>query len=142
MTEDEIDKMPAGRDMDVLVAEHVMGWKNMRFDPGGRKVGGTTWPQGWYGDGPNGEVYLTYEYSTDWGAIRFVVNQFRYGKHKQGNGGDSVACAIEMVVNDWDFGGEDCECKIYSPSLAPVVGSGTQMPLAVCRAALKVALLS
>lgn len=140
MTEDEIDKMSSGKNMDALVAEWVMGWKNMRFDPGGYHEKWTTWPKGWYGDGPHGEVYLTYEYSSNWGAMRYVVNQFRYGKHEQANGADSVACVIEMVVSDWDSGGEDCECKIYSPTLAPVTGTGNQMPLAVCRAALKVAL--
>lgn len=151
MTEDEIDKMPAGKGMDALVAEHVIGWKNLEwreykheyygFKGWNQPISGTS-PEGWYGNGPNHETFLTRKYSTDWKDMRDVVDQFRFGKHKQGNGKDSVACVIEMVVSDWDFGEGDCECKIYSPSLAPVIGSGNQMPLAMCRAALKVAFLS
>ena len=36
MTRDEILNMPAGREMDALVAEKVMGWTNPRITPSGR----------------------------------------------------------------------------------------------------------
>lgn len=65
----DIDTMPAGKEMNALVAEKIMGWKNLEWKEGGSSPtewGGTvSWPTGWYGNGPNGETFLTHSYSTD-----------------------------------------------------------------------------
>jgi hypothetical protein len=146
----EIDSLEAGDKLDGLIAEHVLGWKELRWDAGGYKrlvshnwnePTSTMWPQGWYGIGPNHERYLTHKFGTDWNAMELIVDQFRFGKHKQVNGAFPCACVVEMIVSDWDFGGGDCECTIYSPALAKVTAVAMSMPLAVARCALKVALV-
>ncbi len=109
----EIDKMVAGYELDTLIELHVYGIEYVRG-------------------------YASMPYSTEWEQMGNLVDMFRFGKHKQANGADSVACVVEMVVSDWDFGGGDCECTIYSPSLAKVTAVANSMPLAVARCALKV----
>ncbi len=109
----EIDKLEAGPELDNMIELYIYGNKLER---------------GW----------APMDYSTEWEWMGKLVNTFRLGKHKQSNGKDSVACVIEMVVHDWAYGGGDCECTIYSPSLAKVTAIANSMPLAVARCALKV----
>ena len=84
----------------------------------------------------NGQIVGRKFFSTDIAVAWEVVELFRRGKQTQNNGKDSVACNIKLRISDWATI-EDCEVIIYSPSLAPALGSGYEMPLAICRAALK-----
>ena len=108
MTRDEILSMPAGREMDVLIAEKVMGWKT-----GERGVNAGYWVNDkgkevhfkdtWY---PSADVTVAWE----------VVEKFK---------GISLRCHGKFWFCDFDVEGKDYE---YSQSLTA--------PLAICRAAL------
>lgn len=66
--------MEPGRELDALVAERVIGWRNLEWCEACHE-GGTIAPEGWYGDGPGGECYLTREYSVDIAAAWQVVEK-------------------------------------------------------------------
>lgn len=159
LTADEIDKLD-GRELDALVASEVMRlsqvgyyrrkseynaeWESRQKDDrevafGNNPVGLYFLRAGW--DFPDG-LYSVPLYTTNWNAMQEVVYQFRFGGHKQANGGCPVACAVKLKFSD-DAVYPDCYCEILSPSLAPVSAfSYSSMPLAVARCALKVVMVN
>lgn len=99
--------MQAGRELDALVAEKVFGE-----------------PLHYYGyDGLP-------RYSADIAAAWFVVEKFRRGCNGM------VAACVDLQVSDYPDV-RDCFCKIYGPSTPESIASATEMPLAICLAALK-----
>jgi hypothetical protein len=59
----KVDECPAGPAMDAAVAE-ALGWENLHWKEMDRGPNHYA-PEGWWGDGPNGECYLAKSYSTD-----------------------------------------------------------------------------
>jgi hypothetical protein len=132
-----IDKLDAGRELDALVAERVMGWKNLEYYPAisGRKPGYA--PAGWYGDGPNGEVYLNRYYSTRikdaWLVIEKLINDGNCpGLLYDDNG--HWALALEGTQNV-PIG--DNAQDIATQFFVSANDWAESAPLAICRAALK-----
>lgn len=78
MTKEEILKMEA-KELTRMVAEKMMGWKNLRWQK--RIVDGSSFsPEGWFGDGPNNECYLTESYPTSISAVWEVEEKIRKEK--------------------------------------------------------------
>lgn len=113
------DEMPAGREMDALVAKHVMGFQEVGecLVLGGDLVVGRWDPP--YVRGPDGFVRACRHYSTDWDALEDMVNKlleyaYPFELHWRGpRGDDSWSC----YVGD--------------------VGYAGTAPLAICRGVLK-----
>jgi hypothetical protein len=136
------DTMEAGREMDALVAEKVMGWKK-RVRKGHGVDGNHEWwfdkrkptyplefVKGWDTD----EDFDPWEPSTSISAAWEVVECFERGGFAPW--GEQVAAAVELSCSD-GIEKERYFCTFYSPSLAKVEAFGKTMPEAVCRAALK-----
>ena len=106
-----IDTMPAGREMDALVAEKVMGWADINSNAA--LVGGLC-------DDKRNWKPLPF-YSTDIAAAWEVVEKIK------GNYGN-CRFITEWVpkAKQWSCGGDGYDC-----------GWGKTAPLAICRAALK-----
>ena len=111
------DEMPAGREMDALVAEKVMGW---RLDA---SCGYSTWMGGkadsrgmrWTIDGwkPSADI------AAAWGVVEKVREEFRYVSVTAGNGWSCSAWDVEKAKR-----------------LREVHAFADTAPLAICRAAL------
>ena len=132
----DIDTMPAGREIDALIAEKIFKHTVVVCDPTGYNYKDNIGPC--LSDVPRDEWdEMPYAplYSTNIAAAWEVVELFRRGQQSQPER-NSVACVVELVVIDCCTP-EDCICSIYSPSLAKAVATANQMPLAICRAALK-----
>ena len=109
MTHDEIDKLEAGRKLDALVAEKVMGWIS-----GNSATVTTTGDVKWF---------ETPAYSTSISAAWEVVEKFE----------DS-----EVFRNDDDNGPIEWHCRLgYWKTGILGHGIAPTAPLAICRAALK-----
>lgn len=153
------DTIEAGREMDALVAEKVMGWKR-----GGK--GDHTKPlhyksldhpgeirNNWAAKGehdyltsPDGNTHYLCacadeaikdhidlpEYSTSISAAWEVVERFEQGAFAP----EQVAACVNLVCSD-GIEDERYYCAFFSPSLAKVEAFGKTMPEAICRAALK-----
>jgi hypothetical protein len=111
----KIDECPAGPAMDAAVAE-VLGWENLHWEEVDRGPNHYA-PEGWWGDGPNGECYLDKSYSTDniaaaWELLSHFDEYIR----------------ICRTSNDiWYFDTVDLVIETQA----------TSAPLAICRAFLK-----
>lgn len=126
LTAGDIDAIPAGRELDALIAVNVFGATIIEqtdsvlifYDYRARL---------------NKEPFTVKHYSTEIAAAWEVVNIFRFGKLK-----DKAAAVMEMRVND--AGAPDCECRIFGPTQQAVHAYGDEMSLAICRASLKAVL--
>lgn len=128
MTPQEIDAMEAGRELDRLVAEKVMGWSSMFWREAGTD-GTYTWPGGWYGAGPNHEAYLSKSYSTDIEAAWEVFMHFP-DTHKG-------IYHTQRKSLGWTLGQPMIwKCTIGATNTV----EADTAPLAICRAALKAVL--
>lgn len=135
MNREEIDNIEAGDTLDSLIAEHVMGWHDLRWDKGGyewlgwqnewNKPISRSWPQGWYGKGPGHETYLTDKYSSDVASAWKVVERFHPTIEK------TEGCNVQL-----DGHGEGYTFHIFADATCYEAEADT-FPLAVCRAALK-----
>jgi hypothetical protein len=125
MTAAEIDAMPAGREMDALVAEKVMGFVVMRHrDVDGQHIehGPDEWMRGPDGEAPRYAYMVPVDhYSTDIAAAWEVVEKLKP---------DDWAFRVE-VLDDGDWWAS------FSATAESWAGT---VPLAICRAALKAAL--
>ena len=108
MTRDEILNMPAGREMDALIAENVMGYQ------WGYKHAFSTLPT-W---SKNGIVVTLGDYSTDISAAWEVVEKLR-GKR-----------VMEISITKKSFW-----CTVYATG-RNINEKADTAPLAICRAAL------
>jgi hypothetical protein len=72
-----VNEAPAGPAMDAAVAE-VLGWENLHWEEVDRGPNHYA-PEGWWGDGPNGECYLDRSYSTDIAAAWELAEKYRHG---------------------------------------------------------------
>ena len=135
LTAEQIDTVPAGREMDALVAERVMGWKNLHWVEGGKKDN-ASWPTGWYGDGPENEVYLYKNYSTDiaaaWEVVKNLIERKYEWQMEMERYGERVI--FECHICDTQHGGWSGESQWYE-RLSDAKGDSA--PLAICRAALR-----
>ncbi len=68
-------------------------------------------------------------YSSNIGDAFRVIERFRRGTNGK------VAACVEMTVSDV-ITHPDCTCKIYAPDIAECVGTGQEMPEAICKAAI------
>ena len=117
--------MKAGRELDALIAETVMGWE--------RTLNRAVWREI-----TSSEHIVDVDQwhpSTEIADAWLVVEKFRRGQYPHPRG-DSVACVIDLHISDW-VNVPDCHAKIFSPTLSPVDAYATEMPLAICLAALK-----
>lgn len=116
MTPEEIDALPAGRELDALVAERVMGWTRSPRDYGSRLVW-VTHPENivrfWKGR-------RSFQPSTDIAAAWEVLEKHQFSLIRIPDGW--VAGRFDFNSPAWDFAFGDA---------APTA------PLAICRAALK-----
>lgn len=114
--------MEAGRELDAVVAEKVMGWKKTPVD-------NYPW-QMLPPDATELKVKSCPRYSTDIAAAWQVVERFRRGSEQTG-----VAACVGIEICD---GCEpDTTVWIYSPMIAHVEVTEQNAPLAICLAALK-----
>jgi hypothetical protein len=119
MTRDEILNMPAGREMDALIAEKVMGWV-WAHSP-------EPYISGWYKKGSGGDFTQSFEPSTDISAAWEVVDKMdeKFSFILECNNPPST------IEYKWF-------CELYAkcePYIDYEVYSSTA-PLAICRAAL------
>ncbi len=123
MTRDEILNMKAGREMDVLVAKKVFGWKLVKNKG---EAGGSFWTGhgGVFGDMHKSQ---TPEYSTDifasWEVIQ-KMHEMKYRYALRGHFRGSDLHIAEFDDQDW----------ADSNPLYNAIADTT--PLAICRAAL------
>ena len=120
-----IDELEAGRELNALVAEKVMGWTDLHWVDGGYDGKGNYSPTGYYGKGPDRAVFLTSKFSTDIAAAWKVV--------------EKIACSGLIVRVTWDFN-PLASCSIHKDDhlwtmIAECICDTA--PLAICRAALK-----
>ena len=131
MTDEEIDAMEAGQELDLLVAKLVMGWRNLEYRPG-RNDGRSFSPQGHYGEGPDGSCYLTHGYSTNIASAWLVVEKI-----------DGLNFVLSVELATIRKGRRGCHVIIGRriPNRAPlcehITVQAETFPLAICRAALK-----
>jgi len=119
LTDDEIDAMPAGRELDVLIAEHVMG-----LEPWLGKPGAFHAPIVLPHDTP--KPCLPPAYSTDIAAAFSVLMAFP--KTHKG------IFHTQRRSNGWTLGQPlEWQCTIGATNKV----SADTAPLAICRAALK-----
>jgi hypothetical protein len=122
MTPDEIDKMVAGHDMDVLISENIMGWVP-------RKLNSTLIEKrtydGWWVEKESKGYLIPKHYSTDIAEAWKVAEMFPYATVMF----DAITWSCKLNDGEREFyGGSDIE----NPTA----------PLAICRAALKAAIAS
>jgi len=136
VTRDEILNMPAGREMDALVAEKVMGWSNVEKTTWSNyRADGTPFGGGkeWRGTPPNHEaefnpvLYPIKNYSTDIAAAWMVVEKIR-----------PLFWSTQVMV--WDHSDKYIVSCVYrgghdEPEKA-INSEAPTAPLAICRAAL------
>lgn len=123
MKAEEIDKMEAGRDMDALIAERVMGYTVTR-------VNGEPYTE-WHGH--KAEPYHLGAYSTDIAAAWQVVEKMREG---------FKFCCLDLhsdlhysyTFSLTHYRAEDMHEQEHNPDF---VAHAPTAPLAICRAALK-----
>ena len=113
------DEMPAGREMDALVAEKVMGWRMMR----GHWVPPEAAPETNILACPTS----TYRYSTDIAAAWEVVEKV--------NLLEPYGDTLWKDQRGWVFGVHDVDGAGYAYEDVTVIADTA--PLAICRAALK-----
>ena len=138
LTPEQIDSMPAGPEINMLVAERVMqlgGEYQHDFQENGYGQCSKCDASNDMGAIRRGGRYCTIpdNYSEDISAAWGVIEKFRIGIN------NNVAAVIEMTVLD-TISVPDCEVKIYGPTVAEVFANAEEMPLAICRAALKAVL--
>lgn len=127
----EFDEIEAGQKLDLMIAEKVMGWRNLEWRKG-KNDGRTFSPEGYYGEGPDRACYLTHGYSTNIASAWLVVESMR-------NLGwfftldDVWPCAWKE--------GKRSEWRVvrFCNGATTVEGMATSEALAICRAALKAA---
>jgi len=125
--------MKAGRELDALIAEKVMGYEvgwGIQSVSGGIRTRKNPQALHAHADGEVVRVDLPH-YSTQIADAWLVVERFRRGTEPV-----DVACCVDLHISDWCTV-PDCFVKIYSPALAPVDAHANEMPLAICLAALK-----
>lgn len=133
---EQIDTMPAGAEMDALVAISLFGWSNLQWRDADHYVSpgcgrNSSSPAGYYGKGPNMECFLTHRYSTDIAAAWLVVEKLRDSDQLE-----------SIALGNW----EDSRWTKWVVTLRCFAddqdGRGETAPLAICRAALKAAALA
>ena len=122
LTREQVLAMPAGRELDALVAERVMGWT--RVEEYRTRLG-----KDWHGFRPGEDYYHSlYRYSTDIAAAWEVLGRF-----------PPTAEGFTLALGQWGGSGEwrfvwgrhgDWDNILYAEAA----------PLAICRAALVMAL--
>ena len=133
MTPEEIDQLEAGRELDCLIAVHVMGWKQNSYAPSIMDEGGA-----WFN--AEGRVEHLHEtcFSTDiaaaWLAVQKLESQGMFIIFSN-SGKDGNPREISMRLNVAGF---------YKMEPLPVAhlkriaeAKALTAPLAICRAALK-----
>jgi hypothetical protein len=138
--------MSPGRDLDVLVAEKVLGIKVVFPLLAGREYREAKGDEArdlrfpYYV--PSGKPWRTHGrcdgatlpfFSTDIADAWMVVAEFQRGWRNK-----KAAAAIDLHISDC-CAEEDCFCKIKAPDIRDVMAGGTTMPMAICKAALLVA---
>lgn len=124
MTAQQIDEMPAGREIDLLIAEQLFGWRDLewREEKNIHELGVRTWsPTGYYGKGPQHECYLTHRYSTKIEDAWLVVEKLRERISDE----ILLGYGCDKAIGLWA-----CAFGIYEVT-------ADTAPLAICRAALK-----
>jgi hypothetical protein len=117
------DTLPAGRELDALVAERVMGWKRVGFMPDGCPVGT---PNLDYDDG----FIIVLPYSTSIAAALPIAEKMGFGMLPGSYFEDGVFRGLPTA-------GEPAALLGVRPG---IMASAETLPLAICRAALKVRL--
>lgn len=135
MTRDEVEQISAGREMDALVAEKVMGWKLVPYTAycGGtpEQATATAIAHGWYiwengsGDEIPGQMEDN-QFSTDIAAAWQVVDKIR---EQQGN--------VFTLWSGARTGPFSWRCQVLV-DVCLYDASGETAPMAICRAALLV----
>ena len=135
----DIDKLEAGRELDALVAEKVMGWREDAYhywaDPGGGDE--TFWVvAGSTEDHPGNRAWCpSTDISAAWGVVEHVrrMHPARVWFELYAPRGDLPWTAVFFTrCLEW----EDSMYEMGSDRIIP--SSGKEAPLAICRAALKV----
>lgn len=145
-----IDEMPAGREMEGLVAEKVMGWERcIPTSVVDRPVSGVEHGVGTPPEpckencryvgipGPKPRAVFPY-YSTDIGAAWEVVEKMKDNQNKSDSYGFSWNVELYYMGNEHESG-KEWSCILHGPA-GSREGLGSTAPLAICRAALKAVL--
>jgi hypothetical protein len=139
MTEQEIDQLEAGQQLDALIAAEIFSLPQLELknakcpycESEMRFCGSRSWC-----GGCNEWRYSPYlEYSDDIAVAWQVVEVFRRGWNNH------TAACVSLNVFDY-IEPQDCQCVIYAPDIKETCALGREMPVAICRAALKVKLSS
>lgn len=129
MTEQEIDAMEAGRELDALVAEKIMGWKVVDgwWDMGD----GRSWPVEDWCDDYERVIQEAFRPSTDMSAAWYAIERVE----ATGKWASSVNAVRDQSPNKWCT--EFWPTDNWSPRV--ISSYAETAPLAICRAVLKVA---
>ena len=121
MTNEEIDKLPAGQELDILIAERVMGWERLPERPNRQRGFATEEYQNLRWRLPNGEVTLDLDYfSTDISEAWQVVEK--------------------LYLHVGPFGDYWYASDVHNWNDARIIVHAFTAPLAICRASLKAVL--
>lgn len=123
------DTLPAGRELDALVAERVMGWSNVSLGALGNDAFG--WNPSLRGHvPPHGRIPIPC-YSTSiqaaWEVAEKLVERRRY-------------LAVQRQAGEYNHTWSACFWEIGENGVLHIIsarGVATSAPLAICRAALK-----
>jgi hypothetical protein len=116
MTQDEVEKLEATRETDAMIAEKVMGWKNVHehnFGNGGKQ---------WVGDSPRGELDMLPKYTKDNSAALEVAETF-----------DNFSIGRAWKLKDMDWKGYSAWLGLGPEAVTALAET---IALAICRAAL------
>lgn len=72
-------KTMSGEERDLLIAREIIGWTNLHYEPAYVSPDRyTTAPGGWYGKGPEFEVFMTKKYSEDLPSALEVAERWAF----------------------------------------------------------------
>jgi hypothetical protein len=126
----DLDNIPAGPDLDALVAEKVLGWTcwNIR--------NGICYTDRWSGNAP--DCWLDFSPSTNITAAWEMVEKLWKLKPTEGISVTAEELAFHFDGEDWSVGFLfDATLDCGHHSMGDPLGAAKELPLAICRAALK-----
>lgn len=130
----DTDNLPAGSELDQLIAQRIMGWRNLvwreakQTEHNGSAIYS---PAGWYGDGPGKAVYLTDKFSLDIAAAWKVAEKL----HKE----DYWVIQVKLLTDDWIecHMDKDISRDLDGTDIKSVWAGRSSAPHAICLASLK-----
>lgn len=130
MTHEEIDALPAGRELDALVAERVMGWQLVPA------VNGIESPWWWDANGPVHSMDKS-DWRGGWYPSTNIAAAWEVVERMGADGWDAELDQFHNFMHIWDACFRKLDNRDQGQWLELRTGRADAAPLAICRAALK-----